>query len=74
MVAGVLLLIVITTHRLASPFVALKRTFAAIERGDTKQRLRFHKYDHLDDVEEAFNRLMDSMQEDKKQDDFEQAA
>jgi hypothetical protein len=61
MSTGVLVLALITAHRMAGPYVALKRTFDLILEGDKEQRLHFRDYDKLDDVEASFNRLMDKL-------------
>ena len=61
MVTFVLMMAMITAHRMAGPYVALKRTFDLINEGDLEQRLHFRNYDRLGDVEESFNRLMDQL-------------
>jgi methyl-accepting chemotaxis protein len=68
MIAGVLVLAVITAHRMSGPYVAMKRTFDRILDGDKAQRLHFRKYDQLDDVEESFNQLMDKLTAPEQQD------
>jgi HAMP domain-containing protein len=59
---AILLLAIFTAHRIGGPFIALKRTMAAVEQGNYKIRLHFRGYDKLDDVEAAFNTMMDALQ------------
>lgn len=59
---AILLLSIFTAHRIGGPFIALKRTMAQIEKGDWTARLRFRRYDKLEDVEQAFNSMMDALQ------------
>jgi nitrogen fixation/metabolism regulation signal transduction histidine kinase len=61
---AVVVLAVFTTQRLAGPFVALKRAFEDVKSGDLDRRLRFRRSDaHLRDVENAFNDMMDALQQ-----------
>ena len=60
--AGILLLAAFTAHRIGGPYLALKRTMASIRAGNTDARLLFRNYDKLDDVEKAFNEMMDALQ------------
>ena len=56
-----------TTHRLAGPFIALKRAFDDVKAGDLKRRLRIRRADgHLLAVEEAFNEMMESLEAKEK--------
>lgn len=59
---AILLLAMFTAHRIGGPYIALKRTMAAVEQGDYGARLHFRGYDQLDDVEAAFNAMMDAVQ------------
>ncbi len=59
---AVVALAVFTAHRIGGPYIALKRTMAAIREGDLNQRLKFRDYDKLEDLEGAFNEMMDSIQ------------
>ena len=60
---GILLLALITAHRIAGPYIALLRTFDAIRGGDLNYPLRFRKYDRLEDVADAFNELMKELRD-----------
>jgi nitrogen fixation/metabolism regulation signal transduction histidine kinase len=60
MSAAVILLAIITAHRIAGPFIRLLATFRAVRDGDMSQRLRFRKYDRLDHLARDFNEMMDS--------------
>ena len=59
---AILVMAVVTAHRIGGPYIAVKRTCKAIERGDMSQRLKFRDYDRLDDVQEAFNEMMDAVE------------
>ena len=61
-VAGMLTLAMLTAHRIAGPYIALKQTFKAIKEGDLDCRLSFRGYDQLSEVEDAFNQLMNDLQ------------
>ncbi len=58
---GLVALSILTAHRIAGPYLALKRTFAQIREGDLNARLHFRKYDNLDDVAVSFNTMMDAV-------------
>jgi HAMP domain-containing protein len=65
--AGVILALValafFTTHRLAGPFIALKRAFDDVKAGDLGRRLRLRRADGpLLEVETAFNEMMESLE------------
>jgi methyl-accepting chemotaxis protein len=52
-----------TTHRLAGPFIALKRAFDDVREGNLTRRVRFRRADgHLLEIEEAFNEMMESLE------------
>lgn len=51
-----------TAHRLAGPQIAIKNACNEIQAGSLKARVHFREYDHLDDVEQAFNCMMDTLQ------------
>ena len=55
-------LIAFTAHRIGGPYLALKRTMAQIKEGNLGTRLKFREYDKLEDVEKAFNEMMDVIQ------------
>lgn len=55
-------LAVFTTHRLAGPFIALKKAFDDVRDGNIDRVLRFRRSDaHLRGLETAFNGMMDAM-------------
>ena len=57
-------LAIFTTNRVAGPFIYLKRSFEAVERGDMDRRLRFRREDkHLRELETAFNEMMVALAE-----------
>jgi methyl-accepting chemotaxis protein len=60
---GILVLAVMASHRAGGPLLALKRSFSEVTKGNLGYRLRFRSYDRLDDVELAFNRMMDAVQQ-----------
>ena len=55
---GVLLLALLTAHRIAGPYIAILRTLNAIKGGDLNYQLRFRKYDRLDDLAQTFNEVI----------------
>jgi len=61
-VLGSVALVILVGHRKAGPYVALKRTFDAIQSGDTSRRLAFRSYDRLEDVSDSFNTMMDTLE------------
>lgn len=59
--AAILSLAVLTSHRIAGPYLGLIRTCRQIAAGDFSHRLHFRKADRLEDVEEAFNEMLDAL-------------
>lgn len=57
---GIVALARLTAHRIAGPYIRLRRTFEAIRDGNPDLRLRFRDYDNLDPVAKAFNEMMDA--------------
>ncbi len=53
---------VITAHRVAGPHIQLQQIFEQVNSGDLEARLSFRGGDRLEDVEEAFNTMMDTLQ------------
>ena len=47
-----------TAHRIAGPYIKLKQVFDSVRKGNMDQELHFRKYDHLEELEEAFNGMM----------------
>jgi HAMP domain-containing protein len=58
---GVALLAMTTAHRIAGPYMRLKTAFDEVANGNLGYRLRFRKYDRLEDVAACFNRMMDTL-------------
>jgi len=57
-------LALLTTTRLAGPFVALKRAFEDVKKGDLNRRLKFREGDtHLREIETLFNEMMAAIRE-----------
>lgn len=56
-------LAVFTTHRVASPLVGLRLTCDAVRNGDLSRRFRLRRHNtELDDLEEAFNAMLDAVE------------
>lgn len=53
---------VFAAHRMAGVHIKLTQVFDSIAEGRFDTRLRFRKTDHLEDVEIAFNKMMDTLQ------------
>lgn len=52
-------LAILTTARVAGPFIPLRRAFEDVTNGDMDRRLRFRQEDkHLHELEKAFNEMM----------------
>jgi nitrogen fixation/metabolism regulation signal transduction histidine kinase len=47
-----------TAHRIAGPYIKLRQVFNSVREGNLNQELHFRKYDHLEELEEAFNAMM----------------
>ena len=54
-------LAVLTAHRIAGPYIRLQNTFHAVRDGDLSLKLKFRDYDHLEDVERAFDEMMGAL-------------
>lgn len=48
-----------TAHRIAGPYIRLRNVFGEVKDGNMNVRLKFRNTDHLEEVEEAFNDMMD---------------
>jgi nitrogen fixation/metabolism regulation signal transduction histidine kinase len=58
-ILAVVALAIFTTHRLAGPFIAIRRAFEDVRDGKLDRTLRFRRSDpHLDEVERAFGEMM----------------
>lgn len=60
--ALVIYLGMLTAHRVAGPHIQLQNTFDEISNGHLDTRLKFRGGDRLEDVENAFNTMMDTLQ------------
>ena len=60
---GIALLAKFTSHRVAGPYIRLKNVFKAVRDGNMEQRLKFRDYDQLEDLEAAFDEMMDAVRE-----------
>lgn len=50
-----------TSHRISGAFLALQKTCDRVSAGEQSARQHFRAYDHLDDLERAFNRMLDTL-------------
>jgi methyl-accepting chemotaxis protein len=63
-VLAVIALAVFTTHRLAGPWVAVRRALLAVRDGDLDARLRFRVSDpRLQEVQDAFDEMLASLRQ-----------
>jgi len=61
-VVAVLLLAVFSTHRVAGPFIAIRRALEGVKAGNLESQLRFRRSDpHLGEIETAFNEMVESL-------------
>jgi len=58
---GIVALAKLTAHRIAGPYLRLRRTFELVRDGKLDTRLSFRDYDHLDDVAKTFNEMLDAL-------------
>jgi HAMP domain-containing protein len=56
---GTVFLAMLTAHRIAGPYIRLRIAFKEVTTGNFDHVLKFRQYDHLEDVAEAFNKMMD---------------
>ena len=62
-IVGIVGLAMFTAHRVAGPYIRLRHVFAAVTDGNFSQELKFRDYDHLEEVEDAFNKMMGKVRE-----------
>jgi nitrogen fixation/metabolism regulation signal transduction histidine kinase len=63
-VVAVLLLAVFSTHRVAGPFIAIRRALEDVKAGNLERQLRFRRTDpHLAEIENAFNEMVESLRQ-----------
>jgi nitrogen fixation/metabolism regulation signal transduction histidine kinase len=61
-VGAVAALAVFTTHRLAGPWIAVRRALEGVRDGDLETQLRIRSVDpHLREIERAFNEMTDAL-------------
>ena len=61
-ILAVILLAVFSTHRLAGPLIGIRRAMEDVKAGDLNRQLRFRRSDpHLEEIEAAFNEMMESI-------------
>jgi methyl-accepting chemotaxis protein len=60
-IAGIVMLAKLTAHRIAGPYIRLKQAFAEVQDGNVDYHLHFRDYDHLEDLEKAFNEMMEQI-------------
>lgn len=64
LIGAVVALAVMTTHRIAGPLVGLEKTCEDVAAGDLSKRFSFRRQnDELDDLADAFNDMLDSLEE-----------
>lgn len=61
-IGGIVFLAKLTAHRIAGVFIRMRDVFDEVRAGDLRQRLKFRSCDHLDDLETAFNAMMDEIE------------
>jgi methyl-accepting chemotaxis protein len=60
-IAGLTVLATVWAHRIAGVHIRTENVFNRIASGDTNASLRYRSSDQLEDVEEAFDRMMESL-------------
>ncbi len=64
LIAAVVALAIFTTHRLAGPYIALRRAFEAVKNGDLERPLRFRSSDvHLREVQASFEEMLAALRQ-----------
>jgi HAMP domain-containing protein len=64
LILAVIALAVFTTHRLAGPYIALKRALEDVTRGELEHPLRLRTADiHLKEIETSFNEMTAALRE-----------
>jgi Sec-independent protein translocase protein TatA len=64
LILAVIALAVFTTHRLAGPYIALKRALEEVKRGELDHPLRLRTADiHLKEIEVSFNEMTAALRE-----------
>ena len=55
-------LAMLTAHRIAGPYIRLKKACRQVRDGDLKYRLHFRNYDNLEELEKLFNEMMETIE------------
>ena len=64
LIAAVVALAIFTTHRLAGPYIALRRACEAVKNGDLERPLRFRSSDvHLREVQASFEEMLAALRQ-----------
>lgn len=64
LILAVIALAVFTTHRLAGPYIAIKRALEEVKRGELNNALRLRTSDiHLKEIERSFNEMTAALRE-----------
>jgi len=50
-----------TSHRIAGPYIGLQKTCERIRDGELDCRQHFRSYDHLEELQQAFNEMVDTL-------------
>ena len=67
LIAALVGLAVFTTHRLAGPWIAVRRALQSLREGDLDTFLSLRTADeHLKEVEREFNRMVERMRDEKR--------
>lgn len=64
LILAVIALAVFTTHRLAGPYIAIKRALEEVKQGELDRQLRLRTTDiHLKEIETSFNEMTAALRE-----------
>jgi len=58
---AIVALAVVTSHRIAGPYIRLKSAFTDVRDGNMGHFLKFRSYDHLEKLETSFNEMMETV-------------
>ena len=58
---GIVALAQVTSHRIAGPYLRIQKVCQEIRDGNIECRLKFRNYDHIEEVEDAFNQMMEAL-------------
>ena len=66
-IIGIIGLAKFTAHRLAGPFIRLQHVFDSVAAGEIDHKLKFRGYDHLEELESAFESMTKAIKAGKMQ-------